>query len=151
MTRTKRGGEAKAHSRSVSAGIDNLHIGFHQRKEHQLNASTVRTTLKRYLPAALVPLGALVLVIAAATPALAQTTGASLTSVIDQLRNILVGILAGLATLFLTIGGIRYMTAGGDPGHVEKAKTSLKSAAIGYGLAALAPVLVNLLKTVVPS
>ena len=34
------------------------------------------------------------------------------------------GILAGLATLFLTLGGVRYVMAGGDPGEVERAKTA---------------------------
>ena len=61
----------------------------------------------------------------------------------------LVGILAGLATLFLTLGGVRYLMAGGDPAEVEKAKTALRSAAIGYGLAILAPVIVTVLKGLV--
>lgn len=74
---------------------------------------------------------------------------ATLPQVIDNLRNWIVGILAGLATLFLTIGGLRYLMAGGDPGEVEKAKTALRSAAIGYGLAILAPIFVDILKGVV--
>jgi Na+-transporting NADH:ubiquinone oxidoreductase subunit NqrB len=73
----------------------------------------------------------------------------TLDSVITGLRNWLVGLLAAVATLFLTIGGIRYITAGGDPMHVERAKTALKSAAIGYALAALAPLLVSVLRSVV--
>ena len=94
-------------------------------------------------------LGAVV-VVALAPPAFAQSTGApSLNSVIDNLRTWLVGILAGVATLFLTIGGLRYLTAGGDPGQVEKAKTALKSAAIGYALAILAPLLVSILASIV--
>jgi hypothetical protein len=59
----------------------------------------------------------------------------------------LAGILAGLATLMLTVGGVRYLLAGGDPAEVAKAKTALRSAAIGYGLAALAPVIVTILKS----
>ncbi len=88
-----------------------------------------------------------VLVVAFAPPAFAATgsTATSLTSVIDNLRNWLVGILAAVATLFLTVGGLRYLMAGGDPGQVEKAKTALKSAAVGYALAALAPLLVSIL------
>ena len=95
-------------------------------------------------------LGLLLLVIFAA-PAFAQSTGGgpSLSGVIDNLRNWLVGILAGVATLFLTIGGLRYLTAGGDPGQVEKAKVALKSAAIGYALAILAPLLVSILASIV--
>jgi hypothetical protein len=81
----------------------------------------------------------------AAAPPAAPT----LDSVITGLRNWLVGLLAAVATLFLTIGGIRYITAGGDPMHVERAKTALKSAAIGYALAALAPLLVGVLRSIV--
>ena len=69
--------------------------------------------------------------------------------VVSSLTAWIVGILAGVATLFLTIGGLRYLMAGGDPGEVEKAKTALKSAAIGYGLAVLAPVIVTVLKSLV--
>jgi hypothetical protein len=57
------------------------------------------------------------------------------------------GILAGLATLMLTVGGIRYLLAGGDPAEVAKAKIALRSAAIGYGLAVLAPVIVIILSS----
>jgi Type IV secretion system pilin len=74
---------------------------------------------------------------------------ASIAQVIDNTTAWIVGILAGVATLFLTIGGLRYLMAGGDPGEVEKAKTALKSAAIGYGLAILAPVIVTVLKSLV--
>ena len=73
----------------------------------------------------------------------------TLSGLISNLTTWIVGILAGVATLFLTIGGLRYLTAGGDPGQVEKAKTALKSAAIGYALAALAPLIVSILASVV--
>jgi Type IV secretion system pilin len=92
---------------------------------------------------------AVALVALLTTPALAQAADPTLSGVIDRLRNLLVGLLAGLATLFLTVGGVRYLFAGGDPGQVEKAKITLKSAAIGYALAALATPLVGLLKYVV--
>ena len=84
-----------------------------------------------------------------APPAFADTT--TLGGVIDNLRNWIVGIVAGVATLFLTIGGLRYVTAGGDPGQVEKAKIALKSAAIGYALAILAPLMVSILASIVGS
>ena len=74
---------------------------------------------------------------------------ASVAQVISNTTAWIVGILAGVATLFLTLGGLRYLMAGGDPGEVEKAKTALKSAAIGYGLAILAPVSVTVLKSLV--
>jgi hypothetical protein len=72
-----------------------------------------------------------------------------LPTVINDLRNWLVGLLAALATLALTYGGLRMLLAGGDPGEVSKAKDAFKAAAIGYGMAALAPVLVTVLKKIV--
>jgi hypothetical protein len=90
----------------------------------------------------------ILVVVGAASPADAATTP-TLTGVISNLTNWIVGILAGVATLFLTIGGLRYLTAGGDPGQVEKAKTALKSAAIGYALAILAPLIVSVVSSVV--
>jgi hypothetical protein len=93
--------------------------------------------------------GALVIAVALATPAFAAGTATSLASLITNLTDWLVGLLAGVATLFLTLGGLRYLTAGGDPGQIEKAKTALKSAAVGYALAALAPLLVSILASLV--
>jgi hypothetical protein len=103
-----------------------------------------RLMLRRLLVAVTCSVG---LLLVFATPAFADTT--TLSGVIDNLRNWIVGILTGVATLFLTIGGLRYVTAGGDPGQVEKAKIALKSAAIGYALAILAPLMVSILASIV--
>ncbi|MFC4126231.1 pilin [Nocardia rhizosphaerae] len=73
----------------------------------------------------------------------------SLDEVIDNARNWIVGILAGLATLFLTIAGARYLLGGGDPAEVEKAKTAFRAACLGYALAMLAPVFVAILKSII--
>jgi hypothetical protein len=73
----------------------------------------------------------------------------SVNAVLTNIRNWLMGILAVLATVFLSIGGVRYVVAAGDPGEVEKAKTAFKSAALGYALAALAPLVVSVLKGIV--
>ena len=74
---------------------------------------------------------------------------ASLDQVITNLTTWITGFLVGLATLFLTIGGARYLSADGNPSEVERAKSALKSAAVGYALAVLAPVLVAALKSIV--
>jgi hypothetical protein len=89
-----------------------------------------------------------VLVVFAAPDASSGVLAAAkdLNSVINNITKWLVGMLVALATLFLTIGGLRYLIAGGDPGEVAKAKDTLKYAAIGYGVAVLAPVLVGILK-----
>jgi hypothetical protein len=88
-------------------------------------------------------------VLLGAAPAHAATPDpatARLETILANATAWLVGILAALATLFLTIGGIRYVMAGGDPGEVEKAKGAFKSAGLGYALAALAPLVVSIIK-----
>ncbi|MFD9961931.1 pilin [Amycolatopsis sp. NPDC058986] len=98
-------------------------------------------------------LGAGLLCVVTAESAQASTVVLAFAATVDQvftnIRNWLVGILAGLATVFLTVGGVRYLLAGGDPGEVEKAKQCFKSAGWGYGLAALAPVAVEILRGIV--
>jgi phosphate uptake regulator len=87
--------------------------------------------------------------VSALAPALSAEQPGSLDAVIDNLRNVIVGLLVALATLFLTVGGVRYILAGGDPGEVEAAKKTLRYAALGYGIAVLAPLLVTILKGIV--
>ena len=70
----------------------------------------------------------------------------SLPVIVSNITKWIIGLLLGVATLFLTIGGLRYLAAGGDPTEVEKAKSALKSALIGYALAILAPVLLAIVK-----
>jgi len=84
-----------------------------------------------------------------AQPTQVLALAGSIDQVLTNIRSWLMGILASLATVFLSIGGVRYVMGGGDPGEIEKAKTALKSAALGYGLAALAPVVVTVLQGIV--
>jgi cobalamin synthase len=101
----------------------------------------LRRTVRRMAPAAAVVTSTAVAVALVAEPAYAAE---SLNQVIDNIRTWLLGILVAVATLFLTVGGLRYAAANGDPGEVEKAKLALKSAAIGYALAMLAPLFVTI-------
>ncbi|WP_239406178.1 pilin, partial [Frankia sp. Cj3] len=78
-----------------------------------------------------------------------EPTSPDLDTVIKNLRNWLIGIIATVATLFFTVGGMRYLGANGDPSEVERAKQAFKNAAIGYGLAILAPLFLKALKSVV--
>jgi Type IV secretion system pilin len=70
----------------------------------------------------------------------------SINDVIDGLKGWVMGILAAVATLFLVVGGLRYMTAGGDPAQAEQAKGNFKAALAGYALAVLAPVILQALQ-----
>ncbi|MEU5726838.1 pilin [Micromonospora sp. NPDC047738] len=69
--------------------------------------------------------------------------------VIGNLQTWVMGILAALATLFLVLAGVYWATAGGDPAQVDKAKAALKNALIGYGLAVLAPILLQVVRGIV--
>ncbi|MCW6007681.1 pilin [Micromonospora sp. CPCC 205371] len=73
----------------------------------------------------------------------------SLPVVIANLRAWIMGILAAVATLFLVLAGVYYATAGGDPAQVDKAKAALKNALVGYGLAVLAPILLQVVQGIV--
>ena len=73
----------------------------------------------------------------------------TLPEVINAATAWIVGILATLGVFFFTVGGLRYMAAAGDPAEVEKAKGAFKGAAIGFALAVLAPVLMNIVKQIV--
>lgn len=84
-----------------------------------------------------------------AQPSQVLALAGSIDQVLTNIRTWVMGILASLATVFLSLGGVRYVMGGGDPGEIEKAKTAFKSAALGYGLAALAPVVVTVLQGIV--
>lgn len=73
----------------------------------------------------------------------------SLPEVVSGLQSWIMGILAAVATLFLVLAGVYWATAGGDPAQVDKAKGALKNALIGYGLAVLAPILLEVVKGIV--
>lgn len=98
---------------------------------------------------AAVAMAALVLVLVGAPAAEAQAQPATLGQVVDNARGWVMGLLAGVATLFLVIGGARYVMAGGDPSQVERAKVTIKSALAGYALALLAPVILSVLRGIV--
>ena len=73
---------------------------------------------------------------------------ASISQVITNVTNLVSGFLAALATLSLTIGGLRHLMAAGDPSEVSAARRHYKEAALGYAIAVLAPVIVGLLRQV---
>ena len=88
------------------------------------------------------------LVVAMAGPALAAPP-ASLDEVISRITTWIVRLAFGLATLFITYGAVRLLTAGGDPGAAEKGKAAIRGAAVGYMLALLAPLIVGVLSSFV--
>src|SRR5437660_5580631 len=87
--------------------------------------------------------GAALFTLAYAAPAAAAT---DVNGVLENLRGWVAGVLAGLATLFLTIGGVRYLVAAGNQRSLEEGKAAIRSALVGYGLAALAPMFIDILR-----
>lgn len=79
---------------------------------------------------------------AAAEPGTVVLAAASIDQVVNNIRLWLMGILAGWATLCLTVGFLRYTS--GEPGEVERGKIAFRSAAIGYAGALLAPLIVTI-------
>ncbi len=86
---------------------------------------------------------------ASAAPVMILAQAVSVDQVLTNIRNWVVGILALLATVSLTIGGLRYILGNGDPGEIEKAKSAFRGACVGYALAVLAPLVVTVLKGIV--
>ena len=114
-----------------------------------------RTTIARRGARVAAHLATVVLMLSIPTAAFADSSGPvylaanDLPTVIGNLQTWIMGILAAVATLFLVLAGVYYATAGGDPQQVDKAKGAFKNALIGYGLAVLAPVLLQVVKGIV--
>jgi amino acid permease len=69
--------------------------------------------------------------------------------VITGVQQWVAGILAALATLFFSIGCIRYLLAAGNRREMERGKEAMKTAIFGYALAALAPIIIGVLRNIV--
>jgi hypothetical protein len=142
-TRTSgRGDRARSHPSTSSSAVS----------EPPAPRGPGRRVHRAHLPViAALAAGALVL---GASHAHAETTqfvalAASVDQVLTNIRNWIMGILASLATVFVSVGGVRYVMAGGDPSEVDKAKTAFRAAGIGYAMAALAPLVVTVLQGIV--
>lgn len=75
----------------------------------------------------------------------AEQEASALLQIVDRVQLILIVLGTALGTLFLTIAGVRWMVAGGEPGSIDSAKRALTGTAIGYGIAVLAGTLMQIL------
>lgn len=76
----------------------------------------------------------------------AEATAAPLVAVVNRVYLFIMVLATALGTLFLTIAGVRWLVAGGEPGAIDGAKRALTGVAIGYGIAVLATVLMGILE-----
>lgn len=63
--------------------------------------------------------------------------------------EIILGIIGYIAFFFIIYGGFQFLTGGGNPGQVEKARKTILNAVIGLVIALSAVALVNLVFTII--
>lgn len=73
----------------------------------------------------------------------------SITTTLDNVRNALMLILGSITLVMLTVGGVRYVAAGGDSQAIKAAKETIKHALLGFAVAILAPVLITVVKSII--
>lgn len=72
-------------------------------------------------------------------------------TILDNIRNWVMGILGSIATVFLSIGFVRRIVGASDPEEQGKAKEAFKAAGIGYAGVALTPLIITILQGIVGS
>jgi hypothetical protein len=71
----------------------------------------------------------------------------SLPSVFGSITNVLLFIIGAISVIVIIIGGIRYVTSGGDQANIKAAKDTILYAVIGLVVAFLAYAIVNFVTT----
>jgi len=71
--------------------------------------------------------------------------------VVTNIINLLLMLTAGVAIIYLIIGGYKYITAFGNPEGIQQAKNTVLWAILGLILALLAVAIVNYIGTVIES
>ena len=111
--------------------------------------STARRAVRHVAPPGVAALILLTPATAHADPGTAVLAANTLPQVVANMQIWIMGILAAVATLFAVLAGVYWATAGGDPAQVDKAKGALRNALVGYGLAVLAPILLQVVQGIV--
>jgi len=100
--------------------------------------------IKKFLPYLAISL-LLLPVIAAAQPVRGGWTLTNITSLLDDAANWLYVIGFAVALIIVVIGGISYMTAGGDEEKTGKAKKTIITGLIGAAIILLAGIILDTL------
>ena len=78
-------------------------------------------------------------------------TNSNLGDRVIGILNAVVGVLGIVAVIVIVMGGVGYMTSGGDPGKTKKAKDTILYGVIGLIIVALSFVIVNfVIKNIIP-
>jgi hypothetical protein len=86
---------------------------------------------------------------AEATAESAEEETAELRQVVNRIRMVIIALASALGTLFLTIAAVRWLAANGEVGAIDGAKRALTGTAVGYGIAILATVLMDIVEWIV--
>ncbi len=78
-------------------------------------------------------------------------TSNDLPTVIQQILNIIIGVLGIVAVIVIVYGGFQYMTSTGDTSKLQKAKNTILYAVIGLIVCAVAFMIVNLTISIINS
>lgn len=65
----------------------------------------------------------------------------AISTIFTNLLNIGTGVGVTVAAFFLMLGAFQYMSAGGNPHHMENAKSAMVNAAVGLAIVLLARVI----------
>ncbi len=80
-----------------------------------------------------------------------KTPSGNFQTLLTTILNSIIAVVGLVAVVFIIIGGINYITSGGDVGKVKKAKDTIIYAAIGIAICALAFAIVNWVISIIPS
>ena len=72
-----------------------------------------------------------------------ETAGDRVNSIVTSVINILSLVVGVVAVIMIIIGGLRYITSGGDSGQVGNAKNTILYAVVGLIVVALAQIIVR--------
>ncbi|MFC9085507.1 hypothetical protein [Nocardiopsis dassonvillei] len=86
---------------------------------------------------------------AEATAESAEEETTELRQVVNRIRMVIIALASALGTLFLTIAAVRWLAANGEVGAIDGAKRALTGTAVGYGIAILATVLMDIVEWIV--
>lgn len=102
-------------------------------------------------------LGVILLPVASANAVISATNvngnfaSSDFMTVVQNIANFIIAFITILGIIFIVWGAIQYVTAGGDEGAVEKAKSTITYALIGLFIAAMAYALETLVLTTLVS
>ncbi|HUT95968.1 MAG TPA: TrbC/VirB2 family protein [Candidatus Paceibacterota bacterium] len=97
--------------------------------------------MKKFLPVVLLSLMVLPLFVSAAVdPEIA------ICNILNKIKVVVAALGFGLAVIFLIVGGIQYMTAGGDDEKASKAKKLIINAIIGIAIIFAATFILSLVE-----